>query len=47
MYIERESTRTPSLENSLWKSLWARRKTDYKMKDFISLSIPTNSDILS
>jgi hypothetical protein len=29
--MERGSTRSHSVENSLWKSLWACRKTDYVM----------------
>ena len=29
MEIERRSTRSPYMENSLWKRLWTSRKRDY------------------
>jgi hypothetical protein len=29
--IYRESTRSYCVENSLWKGLWSRRKTDYEL----------------
>jgi hypothetical protein len=31
--IERESTGSHSVENSLWKRLWISLKTDYGMND--------------
>ena len=30
--IEKGSTRSLSVENSLWKGLWTCRETDYRMK---------------
>ena len=29
--VERGRTRSPSMENSLWKRLWTCRKTDFKI----------------
>jgi hypothetical protein len=31
MEIERGSSRSHSLENSIWKKLWTCRKTNYRM----------------
>jgi hypothetical protein len=31
--IERGSTRSHSMENSLWKRLWTCHKTDYRMNE--------------
>jgi hypothetical protein len=31
--IERGTTRSQSVENSLWKRLWTCRKTDYGMNE--------------
>jgi hypothetical protein len=35
MEIERGSTRSQYVENSLWKMLWACRQADYGMNDRI------------
>jgi hypothetical protein len=32
--IDTGSTRSHSVESSLWKRLWTRRKTDYEMNKF-------------
>jgi hypothetical protein len=34
--IERGSTRSHSMENSLWKRLWTCRKTDCRMNEYIN-----------
>jgi hypothetical protein len=35
--FERESTRSHTVENSLWKRLWTYRKTDYVMSGVLGL----------
>jgi hypothetical protein len=39
MKIERGSTRSLSVENSLWKRLWTCRKTDYRMNKEATLQV--------
>jgi len=36
MEIERGSTRSPSVENWLWKGLWTGRKTDKRMNECVN-----------
>jgi hypothetical protein len=38
MEMNRESTRSPTLENSLWKKLWTGRKVIYVIIIIISSS---------
>jgi len=34
--IQTESTRSHTVENLLWKRLWTRLKTDYRMNEYTS-----------
>jgi len=43
MQIDRCSTRSHSLENSLGKRLWACRKTDSRMKGFLTVRLLPNA----
>jgi hypothetical protein len=44
LVIERGSTRSHCVENSLWKGLWSCNKTDYRMSKFLAFCLTNHSD---